>query len=178
MPREVGEKIVDEAAASDAVAADLVKRLSSLGKMVVTAESCTAGLAAGLIARIPGASAVLWGSFVTYTLDAKMCMLGVDEETLKTCGAISRETACAMVQGALEKSGADYAVSVTGLAGPHGNGSLVSVGTVWIALVRSGADPRSSVFKFQGERNTIRQKAAETAIIELLKYIDMDENNK
>jgi PncC family amidohydrolase len=162
---------------SDAVAAALVKRLSSLGKIFVTAESCTAGLAAGLIARIPGASAVLWGSFVTYTLDAKMCMLGVDEETLKTYGAVSGETACAMVQGALEKSGADYGVSVTGLAGPQGDGSPVSVGTVWIALARRGTAPVSSVFRFQGNRNSIRQEAAETAITELQKYIDTNENN-
>jgi PncC family amidohydrolase len=120
---------------------------------------------------------VLWGSFVTYTPDAKARMLGVDEGILKSRGAVSRETACAMSRGALEKSGADYAVSVTGLAGPGGDGSPVPVGTVWIALARRGAEPEPFVFTFQGERNDVRRQAAEAAVAELCNYIDSNGNS-
>jgi PncC family amidohydrolase len=158
-------------------AAILVKRLASLGKTLVTAESCTAGLAASMVACVPGASAVLWGSFVTYTPDAKIRMLGVDENILKSRGAVSRETACAMARGALERSGAGCAVSVTGLAGPEGDGSPVPVGTVWIALARRGAEPEPFVFMFRGDRNDVRRQAAETALTELCNYIDLNGNN-
>jgi PncC family amidohydrolase len=150
----------------------LVERLKAVGKFLAAAESCTAGLAADMIARVPGASAVFWGSFVTYTLDAKMKMLGVPWECLQKYGAVSRETACAMARGALEKSGADFALSVTGLAGPDGDGSSVPVGTIWIGLGRQGIEAEAVRFNFSGNRNEIRQKAAETAIEELLKYIE------
>jgi PncC family amidohydrolase len=150
----------------------LVRRLKAAGKFLAAAESCTAGLAADMVARVPGASAVFWGSFVTYTLDAKMKMLGVPPETLQKYGAVSRETACAMARGAAEKSGADFAFSVTGLAGPDGDGSPVPVGTIWIGLAGQGVETEAECFHFVGDRNEIRQKAAETAIEELLKYIE------
>ncbi|AEF80572.1 CinA family protein [Leadbettera azotonutricia] len=150
----------------------LVERLKAAGKFLAAAESCTAGMAADMIARVPGASAVFWGSFVTYTLDAKMKMLGVSRECLQKHGAVSRETACAMAQGALEKSGADFAFSVTGLAGPDGDGSPNPVGLVWIGLARQGIEARAACFHFTGDRNEVRQRAAETAIEELLKYIE------
>jgi PncC family amidohydrolase len=150
----------------------LVERLKAGGKFLAAAESCTAGLAADMIARVPGASAVFWGSFVTYTLDAKMKMLGVGQECLQKYGAVSRETACAMVRGALEKSGVDFAFSITGLAGPDGDGSPVPVGTVWIGFGRQGVETEAVCFYFSGSRNDVRQKAAETAIAELLKYIE------
>jgi PncC family amidohydrolase len=150
----------------------LVERLKAAGKFLAAAESCTAGMAADMIARVPGASAVFWGSFVTYTLDAKMKMLGVSQECLQKYGAVSSETACAMVKGALEKSSADFAFSVTGLAGPGGDGTATPVGTVWIGLARQGVEGEAVCFNFSGNRNEVRQKAAETAIEELLKYIE------
>jgi PncC family amidohydrolase len=150
----------------------LIEQLKVRGKFLVAAESCTAGMAADMIARVPGASAVFWGSFVTYTLDAKTKMLGVPWECLQKYGAVSRETACAMARGALEKSGADFAFSVTGLAGPDGDGTPTPIGQVWIGLSRQGVESEALCFNFTGNRNEVRQKAAETAIEELLKYIE------
>jgi PncC family amidohydrolase len=155
----------------DKAAAVLVRRLEGLGKMAVAAESCTAGLAADLIARIPGASRVFWGSFVTYSIDAKIRMLGIDGALIQKFGAVSREAALAMAAGALEKSGADYAVAVTGLAGPDGDGSGLPVGTVWIATAAAGGEGSASVFRFQGVRNEVRAAAAQKAITELLKRL-------
>jgi PncC family amidohydrolase len=155
----------------DGPAATLVRRMEGLGKKAVAAESCTAGLVADLIARIPGASQVFWGSFVTYSIDAKIRMLGIDGALIQKFGAVSRETALAMAGGALAKSGADYAVAVTGLAGPDGDGSGVPVGTVWVATAAVRGESRSAGFKFPGERNEVRAAAAEKAITELLKRL-------
>jgi len=151
-------------------AKELVRRLSVLGKTVAAAESCTAGLAADLIARIPGASRVFWGSFVSYSPEAKIRMLGAEEKTLKQYGTVSRETACAMARGALERSGADYAFSVTGVAGPGGDGGIPA-GTVWIATAQKDNEVRAELFEFRGSRNRVRRKAAEKALDELLKIL-------
>jgi PncC family amidohydrolase len=124
-----------------------------------------------LIARIPGASRVLWGSFVTYTVDAKVNMLGLNRDLIKKYGAVSRETACAMAEGALEKSGASLAAAVTGLAGPGGDGSAVPVGTVWIATAIRGEKAEAKVFHYRGSRNGIRNSAAAAAVGETLKRI-------
>jgi PncC family amidohydrolase len=156
----------------------LVDLLLSRGIMVCTAESCTAGMAADLIASVPGASGVFWGSFITYTEDAKKKLLGVKEETLKQYGAVSKETALEMAKGALDKSGVDYAISVTGLAGPDGDGSVLPVGSVWIALAGKNKKENSfdklGFFKFEGTRNEIRQLAAGTALEELYNFIEQD----
>jgi PncC family amidohydrolase len=105
--------------------------------MIAAAESCTAGLAADFIVRVPGASKVFWGSFVVYTQDAKIKMLGMPASLLEEYGAVSRPVALAMAEEALKKSGASWAFSVTGLAGPGGDepeGNLIGVpiGTIWI----------------------------------------------
>jgi PncC family amidohydrolase len=149
----------------------LVQLLTGLGKSVAVAESCTAGLVSSLIAGVPGASRVLWGSFVTYTLEAKQKMLGVPNETLEHFGAVSRECACAMALGALEKSGADFALSVTGLAGPGGDGTELPVGTVWIAAIGQGEKAQALLYHFRGSRNHIRKKAAEKVIDAVLNKI-------
>ncbi|MCL2834716.1 MAG: CinA family protein [Treponema sp.] len=148
----------------------LVRRLTVLNMKTAAAESCTAGLAADLLARIPGASKVLWGSFVCYTPEAKIRMLGVGEDTLKRYGAVSRETACEMAKGALEKSGADFAFSITGVAGPGMDGSIPA-GTVWISAAHKGDDVNAKLFKFRGSRNTVRRRAAKKAIDELLNIL-------
>jgi len=168
----------------DDVAGRLVRFLSGKGLRMTTAESCTAGLAAEAIARVPGASACFWGSFVCYAREAKIQMLGIGEKILEEYGLVSGETARAMALGALEKSGVDAAVSVTGLAGPGGgtqsgvhdsvlNGGLVPVGTVWIATaLRSTSLNCITVeavqFHFSGGRNKVRQQAARTALEQLL----------
>jgi PncC family amidohydrolase len=155
---------------SGSKAREIIHRLTDQNMTVAAAESCTAGLASDLIARIPGASRVLWGSYVSYTTEAKFRMLGIEEAYLKQFGAVSRETACAMAQGALERSGAGYAFSITGLAGPGGEGELTA-GTVWIATVRQGDYPEAVLFHFRGSRNLIRRKAAQKALEQLLKKL-------
>jgi nicotinamide-nucleotide amidase len=103
------------------------------GLMVATAESCTGGLVAAALTAIPGSSAVVERGFVTYTNEAKIEMLGVREATLDTVGAVSPETAEAMVWGALTNSRAQIAVSVTGIAGPGGATETKPVGLVHFA---------------------------------------------
>jgi PncC family amidohydrolase len=144
-------------------AASLVKEARAGGLHFATAESCTAGLTASLIAEIPGASDVLWGGFITYTLEAKSEVLAVDPSLLSRYGAVSSETACAMALGALKRARVDLAVSLTGLAGPDGDGSPNPVGTVWIGLATK-ASVKAKVYHFDGSRNEIRQQAAEEAI--------------
>jgi PncC family amidohydrolase len=114
---------------------------------------------------------VFWGSFVCYTLQAKMKMLGLDGEALRVYGAVSRETACAMAGAALERSGADAAVSVTGLAGPEGDGTAVPVGTVWIGTAVRGGETEAVMFHYSDSRNVVRLSAAEDALGELMRRL-------
>ncbi|MDR1352508.1 MAG: nicotinamide-nucleotide amidohydrolase family protein [Treponema sp.] len=147
----------------------LIRAASGKGLKVVLAESCTAGLVSSLLAEVSGASEVLWGSYVTYTPDAKRAMIGLEREVLEKYGAVSRETALAMAEGALEASGADIAASVTGLAGPEGDGSGKPVGTVFIAgLCRAGGPAETREYHFTGSRNSIRLEAAGELIALLL----------
>jgi len=157
-----------------ALAEELVRLLTVRRKMIAVAESCTAGLVADMIARFPGASKVLWGSFVSYTVDAKSRMLGVPKEFIEKYGAVSRPVALAMAEGALEKSGASWALSITGLAGPGGEGA--PVGTVWIGLAEGGVGLRrrpteAKSFLFEGSRNKVREAAASAALKALIERI-------
>ena len=104
-----------------------------LGLHITTAESCTGGLAAGAITAVPGSSAVFDGGVVTYSNDMKKKLLGVHDETLRDFGAVSPETAGEMALGAIKLTGADIAVSVTGIAGPGGGTEEKPVGLVYIA---------------------------------------------
>lgn len=125
---------------------------SSLEKVVVTllqksnrtlalAESCTGGLIANRITNVPGASAVLTHGFVVYANAAKEQMLAVSPQTLSQYGAVSEEVCREMVLGTLEKSGSDYAIAVTGIAGPGGGSDDKPVGTVFIGTGRAGEEP-------------------------------------
>lgn len=151
----------------------LIKKLSAAGHTLALAESCTAGLVSQLLAGTPGASAVLWGAFVCYSPEAKTAMLGIEKEKIAAFGLVSGETAQLMAFGALEKSGADMAAAVTGLAGPEGDGSAVPVGTVWAAVVcKNGSETgklsgETRKFHFSGSRNEVRLQAA-IAVLELL----------
>ena len=107
---------------------------------IATAESCTGGLVAGALTDIAGSSAVVDRGFVTYTNAAKHQMLGVPHETIERHGAVSRETAEAMVRGALGHAHADLAVSITGIAGPGGGSADKPVGLVHFAAASRGGD--------------------------------------
>ena len=162
------------ACASRSLAEEVVKSLALRKKTIAAAESCTAGLVADFIARVPGASEVFWGSFVCYTADAKHRMLGVPRQLIEKYGAVSRPVALAMAEGALERSGAFWAFSVTGLAGPDGDGTNTPVGTVWIGIAGREEQPGSEAkkFLFSGSRNEVREAAAAAALEELFERIN------
>jgi PncC family amidohydrolase len=153
-------------------AACLMEKLKALSLTVSLAESCTAGFISHLLACLPGASSVLWGSFVCYAKEAKVSMLNIDNNTLDTYGLVSRETACAMANGALQKSGANLAAAVTGLAGPDNDGSNTPVGTVWIAAVFQNKDAVAKEFHFSGSRNEIRIRAAAAVLEEINRFLE------
>ena len=117
----------------------------AIGKRIVLAESCTGGLVTAALTAIAGSSDVLECGFVTYSNESKMRMLGVDATLLETFGAVSIATAWSMAQGALDRSAADVAVSITGIAGPDGGCAQKPVGTVVVARARRGAPPEDIV---------------------------------
>jgi PncC family amidohydrolase len=150
-------------------AACLIEKLKTVSKRLALAESCTGGLISSLLAQTPGASGVLWGSFVCYTIEAKASMLGLDKSELSANGLVSEKTARSMAAGALQKSGADIAAAVTGLAGPDGDGSNTPVGTVWIAAALRDGEINSKEFHFAGSRNEVRIQAVCAALEEIKK---------
>ena len=160
---------------SAVLAEKLVKDLAGRGKFIALAESCTAGLAADFIARVPGASGIFWGSYVAYTPEAKAAMLGVPAALVKKYGPVSMPVALAMAEGALKKSGAFWAFSVTGLAGPDGDNSSLPIGTVWIGIAGRDGKSRAKMFLFEGSRNEVREAAAAAALEELLERIHSSE---
>ncbi len=118
----------------------LVQMLSERGEWLSTAESCTGGAIASRITDVSGSSRVFGHGWVTYANEAKQQHLGVPASLLDNHGAVSEEVARAMAEGALKNSGADHALSVTGIAGPTGGTPEKPVGTVWIALASKGAE--------------------------------------
>jgi nicotinamide-nucleotide amidase len=104
---------------------------------VATAESCTGGLVTGALTEIAGSSDVVDRGFVTYSNSAKMAMVGVPETTLAAYGAVSRQTAEAMAQGALARAGVELTVAITGVAGPGGGSEEKPVGLVHFAAASS-----------------------------------------
>jgi nicotinamide-nucleotide amidase len=145
-------------------AESLVTLYRERGLMLVTAESCTGGLVAGLITEIPGASNVLERGFVTYSNRAKQEDLGVDAALLDKFGAVSREVAESMAKGALAHSPAAIALAVTGIAGPDGGSAEKPVGLVHFACGRTGAiELLEKRFGDLG-RGGIRLAAVETAL--------------
>lgn len=131
---------------------------------VALAESCTAGLIAALLGAVPGVSACLIESAVVYANEAKVRACGVREETLKAHGAVSPETAREMAEGIRARSGADIALSVTGIAGPDGGTPEKPVGLVHFAIA-TARETRTEERRFTGyDRATVRDRAAHTAL--------------
>ena len=132
---------------------------------LVTAESCTGGLVAGLFTEIPGSSDVLDRGFVTYSNRAKIDLLGVPANLIQQKGAVSEDAARAMAEGALTQSGADLSVAVTGIAGPGGGTADKPVGLVHIAAARKGRATLHEAHRFGGiGRHEIRIRAVEAAL--------------
>jgi nicotinamide-nucleotide amidase len=154
----------------------LIKRLAvELGKRdatVTVAESCTGGWIAKHLTDIPGSSDWFEYGFVSYGNNAKQTLLGVTSDVLETHGAVSKETAEAMVNGALEKSGAELALAVTGIAGPDGGTADKPVGTVWMAWCLRGHTGKSEGHHFNGDRDTVRRLTVTTALRGVLEYLE------
>ena len=146
-------------------AAGLISLLRGKGLMLATAESCTGGLIAGLITAVPGSSDVMDSGFVTYSNDAKTCMIGVPAELIAAHGAVSAEVALAMAEGALAHSKADVAVAVTGVAGPGGGSAAKPVGLVHCAAARKGHPAISRVLRL-GDigRDAVRLETVRVAV--------------
>lgn len=147
----------------DSIAQQLVDALTQRNLTITTAESCTGGMIASAITDISGASAVLKQGVITYANEAKSNLLGVRPDTLENYGAVSEETAWEMAEGAREKSGADIAIALTGIAGPTGGTEAKPVGLVYIGVstVHEAAVQR---FVFTGTRHTIRTQAVHEAL--------------
>jgi nicotinamide-nucleotide amidase len=131
---------------------------------VVTAESCTGGLIAAALTAIAGSSDVVDRGFVTYSNEAKREMIGVPWDAILGHGAVSEPVARAMAAGALARSNADIAVSVTGVAGPGGGSDDKPVGLVHFGAVRAGFDPIVERHVFPGDRDQIRRLTVLTAL--------------
>jgi nicotinamide-nucleotide amidase len=138
------------------------------GKRIAVAESCTGGLLSAALTDVPGSSAVYDRGFITYSNAAKYKQLGVSDDIIDTFGAVSEAVAWAMARGALERSEADLAVAITGIAGPAGGSDLKPVGLVVFALVKKGDDPEEYIADSQqfGDvgRLDIRVQAVRTAL--------------
>ncbi len=138
--------------------------LRSRGCTLALAESCTGGMVGAMLTSVPGSSEFLLLDAVVYSNAAKSHILGVQEEVLRGHGAVSLETAEAMADGALRVSGADMAVSVTGIAGPGGGTDSKPVGTVWFGVARRGRPTVSQHRRFAGDRERIRTLASYHAL--------------
>ncbi|MEP4079578.1 competence/damage-inducible protein A [Haloferula sp.] len=142
----------------------VVKRFSEKGLKLAIAESCTGGLIANRVTDVPGSSEVLTHGFVTYANEAKRDLLGVSWEDLQSVGAVSEPVARQMAEGALRVSGADVAVSVTGIAGPGGGSEEKPVGTVFIGLATKGSETQVLRELYVRDRATFKQTVSQTAL--------------
>ena len=146
--------------ADDTFAGVVGRALRARGWTLAIAESCTGGLVGHMLTREPGASEFLLLDAVTYANSAKSRILGVDEEVIRWHGAVSPEVACAMAQGARRVSGADLALSLTGVAGPSGGSDTKPIGTVHVALARPDGAVDLKHLAFTGDRVRIQTLAS------------------
>lgn len=155
----------------DRLAERLGDALRAQGWRVACAESCTGGWVAKSFTDVPGSSAWFGWGFVSYADEAKTVMLGVPAALIAAHGAVSEPVVRAMAQGACRISGADIAVAVSGIAGPHAEASEKPVGTVWIAWAGpSGVHAEHELFA--GDREAVRRQSVAHALRGLLAELD------
>ena len=130
---------------------------------LAVAESCTGGLVAGAITEIAGASAVFEGGFITYSNELKIKLLGVEASLIEKYGAVSEQVAAAMAKGALEKTGANVVIAITGIAGPSGGTPEKPIGLVYIAVAANNVVTVGKKL-FSGNRHKIREQAVASAL--------------
>ena len=137
-----------------------------------TAESCTGGLISAAVTGVSGASAVFYGGIVSYDNSVKAGLLGVREETLASVGAVSPKTAIEMSTGAIKALSVDFAVSVTGIAGPGGGTPTKPVGLVYISTASKNGAITVKENLFKGDREEVRRQTVETALTMLISAIE------
>jgi len=141
----------------------IINKLRKANKTITFAESCTGGRIAAEFTAVSGASSVLDGSVVSYANKIKSQWLGVKEETLVKYGAVSKETVEEMLTGVLKMASADYAIAVSGIAGPTGGTDEKPVGTVYIGI-KNANDTIVELHHFSGDRESIQKQATKRAI--------------
>jgi nicotinamide-nucleotide amidase len=149
------------------LAHDVLDAARAANKRIITAESCTGGLITGCLTAIAGSSDAIEGGLVTYSNESKISLLGVPRDAITENGAVSDVVASAMAEGALAASGADVAISVTGIAGPGGGTKEKPVGLVYMAVAQTGRDALVKRYVFAGTRTDVR-RASVGAALELL----------
>jgi nicotinamide-nucleotide amidase len=149
----------------------LGRELLARGERLATAESCTGGWVAQTVTAIAGSSEWFDCGVVTYSNESKMALLGVAEDTLATHGAVSEATARAMALGAVKRSRADWAVAVTGIAGPSGGTPQKPVGMGCFAWAQRGGNCEALTCQFAGDRAGIREQAVRLALSGTLKRV-------
>ncbi len=161
----------DDPAALAGLATRLAERCTALGLTVATVESCTGGLVGHTITEVPGSSAYYVGGFVTYSDALKFRSVGVPHDVLAAHGAVSAQVAMAMASGGRERTGADLAVSVTGIAGPDGGSAAKPVGLTYVAVADAvGVAVQRNVWS--GDRSDNKRRSAIAALELLLQRID------
>ncbi|MBF0608542.1 MAG: CinA family protein [Magnetococcales bacterium] len=148
----------------DILAEMVVQAASEKGKTIAVAESCTGGMVAASITSVAGCSDVFLGGVVSYSNDLKELLLGVSHQTLVTHGAVSPETVLEMVVGLHERTHADVAVSISGIAGPSGGTAEKPVGLVYIAIRGCMGVERVREFRFTGNRQQVRLQSTSEAL--------------
>ncbi|MCK8516460.1 nicotinamide-nucleotide amidase [Methylonatrum kenyense] len=143
------------------------------GLRVVTAESCTGGWIGKALTDIAGSSAWVEGGFISYSNQCKQSMLGVDPALLQHHGAVSESVVRAMAAGALQRTGADLSIAVSGVAGPAGGSAGKPVGLVWFAWARAAGEVRAESVRFSGDREAVRLEAAIFALRGLRGWLDV-----
>ena len=154
----------------DPLEAAVGKTLRRQGATLAVVESCTGGMLAGRITSVPGSSDYFVGGFLVYTNEMKRTLLGVAPALIEKHTAVSEPVAKAMADGARERTGADYVLSVTGVAGPPGDADPAPAGTVYIGLA-SAAECTVRRFRFIGERDRVRVQATQMALDTLRRAI-------
>ena len=150
----------------------LARTLLARGAQLASAESCTGGLVAAACTSVAGSSRWFERGFVTYSNAAKVEQLGVPAPTIERHGAVSAAVAAAMAEGALAHSAADFAVAVTGVAGPDGGSATKPVGTVWLGLARRGGAAETQLLTLHGDRAAIRAASVSAALERLIAFVD------
>ena len=157
MPAEIGK-----------LAHDVIEALTANRLTIATAESCTGGLIAGALTSVSGSSEAVYGGFVTYANEAKIAMVGVPFALLREFGAVSKEVAMAMAEGAMNAAGTHIGVAVTGIAGPGGGSAEKPVGLVHFAVATA---EETRHLKKAFDPNWSRDQIRQASVVEALKLV-------